>query len=183
MLYNQNVRRLTEAEVEKWVNPFEKLLGEAERSPFYSTEILNNVFKNAYENGELPYEICVSTDTFSGMLRTYFTNYPEEVLGWIPASKRDTKEHEFKVGDIVQHFKRETLNAEELLANKYLYKIIAFAEHTETKEPLVVYQALYAPFLTYARPREMFCSEVDRNKYPHIKQKYRLEHYEARESR
>ena len=58
---------------------------------------------------------------------------------------------------------------------EYLYKILAFAEHTETGEKLVVYQALYAPFKICARPYAMFMSEVDREKYPAIKQKYRFE--------
>ena len=80
-----------------------------------------------------------------------------------------------RVGDIVRHFKYETLTNEEKASNKYLYVIRAFAEHTETKEALVVYQALYGDFSTYARPMEMFLSEVDREKYPNIKQKYRLE--------
>ena len=86
-----------------------------------------------------------------------------------------------KVGDIVQHFKRETLTEEKKKTNKYLYKILDIAQHTETKETLVIYQALYEDldagisFGTYARPYEMFISEVDHEKYPNIKQKYRFE--------
>ena len=79
------------------------------------------------------------------------------------------------IGDIVQHFKNE-LNLSE--GYKYLYKVIAFAQHSESGEKLVVYQALYYPYKTCARPYEMFMSEVDRVKYPMIKQKYRFEKIE-----
>lgn len=79
-------------------------------------------------------------------------------------------------GAIVKHFKRETLTKEELKKspNMYLYQIIGIAEHTETKELLVVYNALYGKPTFCARPLSMFLSEVDHEKYPNIKQKYRF---------
>jgi hypothetical protein len=81
----------------------------------------------------------------------------------------------FMVGDVVRHFKYETLTKEEQLQNKYTYIIRGFAKHTETGEELVIYQALYGEYETYVRPVDMFISEVDHEKYPDIKQKYRLE--------
>ena len=74
-------------------------------------------------------------------------------------------------GDVVKHFKRETVTDDEAKANKYLYKIVAIAEHTETKEMVVVYQALYGDFRMYVRPYDMFMGKVDQQKYPNIKQK------------
>ncbi len=79
---------------------------------------------------------------------------------------------DIQIGDIVQHFKREWENQE---TSKYLYRVIDFAQHTETGEKLVIYQALYTPFKTCARPYDMFMSEVDHRKYPKVKQKYRFE--------
>ena len=81
-------------------------------------------------------------------------------------------DREFKIGDIVQHFKREKVKEK---SSEYIYKILAFAIHSETGEHLVVYQGLYPPYKTCARPYEMFASEVDRDKYPDISQKYRFE--------
>ena len=87
---------------------------------------------------------------------------------------------DIRVGDIVQHFKREWVSAD---TSEYLYKVLAFASHTETGERLVIYQALYAPFKVCARPYAMFMSEVDRQKYPDVKQKYRFELIEEREQK
>lgn len=88
------------------------------------------------------------------------------------------KNRDLREGDIVKHFKRETLSPEELRYNPtmHMYKIISMnVKHTETGEALVVYQALYGDCQVYARPKEMFLSKVDKEKYPDIKQEYRLE--------
>ena len=69
-------------------------------------------------------------------------------------------------GVIVRHFK----------GNRY--EILYFAKSSETQEDLVVYRALYGEHGVWVRPKDMFFSPVDREKYPDVKQQYRFERAE-----
>ena len=45
------------------------------------------------------------------------------------------------------------------------YRVIGIASHSETMEPMVVYQALYGEQGLWARPANMWNEQVDREDY------------------
>ena len=67
------------------------------------------------------------------------------------------------------------INQKEDTSTNYHYVIMAFPEHTETGELFVAYRQLYGDNDVYIRPAYMFFSEVDRKKYPDVKQTHRME--------
>lgn len=81
----------------------------------------------------------------------------------------------FKTGDIVVHFKKGLNENDDIFNLDYMYKILGEGLYTETNEICIIYQALYGDNQIFVRPKKMFESEVDKDKYPNATQKYRFE--------
>ena len=80
----------------------------------------------------------------------------------------------FHVGDVVQHFKRETLGEKDD-KRSYLYQIVGTVLNTTNNlMPMILYKSLINGSL-YVRDFQEFFSKVDKKKYPDIKQEYRFE--------
>ena len=71
-----------------------------------------------------------------------------------------------KVGQKYRHFKG------------YICEVLLLAKDSETTEDVVVYNH---DGQNWVRPLAMFLSEVDHEKYPDVKQKYRFELIEEEE--
>ena len=72
-------------------------------------------------------------------------------------------ERDVKIHGIYHHFKEKY----------YIVEDVAY--HSETKEEYVVYRRLYDDNSLWIREKKMFLSEVDHEKYPKVKQKWRFE--------
>ena len=70
---------------------------------------------------------------------------------------------ELKIKGIYKHFKGD------------YYLVEDVAKDSETEEEMVIYRRLYDEGDLWVRPKDMFLSEVDHEKYPNVKQKYRFE--------
>lgn len=60
-----------------------------------------------------------------------------------------------------------------------IYEIICIGAHSETQEKMVVYKEIGSEKICI-RPYDMFISEVDKEKYPNVNQKYRFELYDPK---
>lgn len=70
---------------------------------------------------------------------------------------------ELKIKGIYKHFKGD------------YYLVEDVAKDSENEEEMVVYRRLYGEGDLWVRPKKMFLSEVDHEKYPNVEQKYRFE--------
>lgn len=71
--------------------------------------------------------------------------------------------NELKINGVYRHFKGD------------YYLVCDVAIHSEDRNEYVIYRALYGDNGLYIRPKDMFLSEVDHEKYPDVRQKYRFE--------
>lgn len=71
--------------------------------------------------------------------------------------------NELKINGVYRHFKGD------------YYLVCDVAIHSEDRNEYVIYRALYGDNGLYIRPKDMFLSEVDHEKYPNVKQEYRFE--------
>ena len=77
-------------------------------------------------------------------------------------------------GEKYKHFKNKDYR---------IINIVNDCESTdENIEKIVIYKALYGTYETWARKYDDFISEVDHNKYPEVKQKYRFQKQNKNES-
>ncbi len=87
-----------------------------------------------------------------------------------PVIQDEPPEREVVEGQVYRHFKGN------------LYRVEGVAKHSETLEEYVVYRKLYDDRSLWIRPKEMFLSPVDREKYPDAMQEYRFEPVEEQSS-
>ena len=67
------------------------------------------------------------------------------------------------INHIYQHYK----------GDKYI--VVGTGTHSETLEEYVIYRALYGDGKVWIRPMSLFLDEIDHQKHPGIKQKYRFQ--------
>ncbi len=88
---------------------------------------------------------------------------PAPEPGPVPAPKPDPAENPLVVHGIYRHFKGD------------YYLVEDVARDSETGEELVVYRKLYGDGSLWVRPKAMFLSPVDHEKYPDAVQEWRFE--------
>ena len=80
---------------------------------------------------------------------------------------------EIKIGKVYKHFKNKLCIVLDIVNDSE-------SNNDEVYSKVVIYQDLYGDNLKWARPYDMFNSEVDHEKYPEVEQKYRFEEYEIK---
>lgn len=86
-------------------------------------------------------------------------------------NEKDISRHEPQSGEIWEHFKSTEQNTKRY----FIITSATNATNGRNNERVVVYRALYGDGGIYCRNMDEFLSEVDHEKYPDAKQKYRFE--------
>ena len=120
----------------------------------YSNDIFQQLHVEESESFELDGEDKENCDL--ALLTRHFKKDNSNMQFDRPLPTKGEKYKHFKVGKIVT--------------------VIGLSRHTETEEITVVYE--YEGTI-WNRPLEMFMSEVDKEKYPNVSQKYRFEKVES----
>lgn len=79
-----------------------------------------------------------------------------------PMRQELAQRHKHMIGKTYRHFKGS------------LYEIVDIAVHSENAGVLVIYKNKKDPTLVWARPLDMFLSDVDKEKYPLSRQDKRF---------
>lgn len=82
-------------------------------------------------------------------------------------------DYDVEIADILDLYSRYT--EEDKCIHIFKIKNEWYHWDSDYADKLVLYKALYNDMGAYARPYDMFMSEVDKEKYPNAKQKYRFE--------
>ena len=145
-----------------WVRDYDMFLSPVDKDKY--PEIKQDNRFELIKPGIEPQNPVDLIDSYKRLKSQIITNGPEN-NGVI---EFENSQRKIVVGGQYRHFKGQ------------LYKILAVANDSETNnddEPkkVVVYEAQYGDKQVWVRDYDMFLSEIDKNKYPEIDQKYRFQ--------
>lgn len=147
---------------------------------YMQAEMLKELFRDndipCTERSALGAGITVNLGVNVGTVRLYvpydrldFAKELYDVYFNSPAAPEPEPERTLLIGHVYRHFKGG------------LYRVEDVAKHSETLEEYVVYRKLYGDRSLWIRPKAMFLSPVDKEKYPDAMQEYRFEPYDGEE--
>lgn len=147
-------------------------MGDNSKKSLYNIVCTNVMHTETKENLMVIQEVKAPFNSFCVPLDFDLVNFTSKYTDSVDNSENLRLKEDF----FVKHFKRD--ETKDAGTSNYIYKILNMSViDVKTDELMVLYQAQYPPYNTYCRPQGMFLSEVDHDKYPDVKQVYRLERY------